>query len=121
MARQRPIAQSLVGTVQRAIASLYHFIPRPLPTPGTGNYAFQPEYGLPAVSVQGAGIIPFANYNVLQPPQSYYQLERRFDSLTGGGTIAGSTTTSPLIDMEAWVESLNRTGGPAREDVSDFG
>ncbi len=73
---------------------MYRFAPQRLPGPGVGNYAFEPEYSLPAQSVNGAGIQVLGQLLHNGPPQSYYFQRQGINGL--GGIVTGQIILQPL-------------------------
>lgn len=86
--------------------SLYSYIPRQLPGPGVGNFAFMPTHGLPALTAGGPGRSPRENLRATQPPQLYYGQAQGTEAIAGGGVIAGQFVSHGLIDFEAYLANI---------------
>lgn len=77
-------------------ASLYRYTPRRYPTPGTGNYAFEPKFSLSKFPLlAGPGKVTMGQINPLQPPQTYYYMQAPTAGL--GGVQAGQIVGQPLL------------------------
>lgn len=73
---------------------MFRFTVRKLPTPGVGNYAFEPEYTLPLMRFTGVGVPTIGAMSLTSPA-----LIARFGIPTAGlgGVISGQMTYAPLI------------------------
>jgi len=85
--------------------SFYNFTPKRLPGPGTGNFAFEPGFTLPAYLAGGAGTSYRRGFRVLQPAQSYYGQQQTIIGMEG--ISAGSMDSAPLIEMDKYIASQN--------------
>jgi hypothetical protein len=84
---------------------LYNYLIRKLPTPGTGNLAFLPAFGLPLDWFQGQGTGVQAQLNVLSDvPQVYQKHHAIVDGMQG--IEAGSIGQAGLINMEDYLSSI---------------
>lgn len=85
---------------------LHRYVPREVPGPGTGNFAFLPFQSLPAYSVQGPGIIfggGTSGFDVLQPfPQMYVSQAAKIDGQNG--QVYGGVYSQGLIDMDKYIK-----------------
>ena len=84
--------------------SIYNFIAKRLPGPGTGNMAFQPSFGLPAFSVGGPGIEYTRPFLSIQEAPLYYDQEQVIDGING--LEYQGMYSQGLIDLEQYVDNL---------------
>lgn len=63
--------------------AIYHYSPRPVPDPSTGNFALLPRWAYPAMSVQGAGTLVRGGFLPFQGPQVYIQHAAIIDGVNG--------------------------------------
>lgn len=81
--------------------AFYNYTPKRLPGPGTGNFAFEPGFGLPAYQAGGPGISYRRGFKTIQQPQQYYGKQQTVIGLEG--IDAGSFVGSPLIEWEKYL------------------
>lgn len=94
-----------VGIILPSKPSLYHYKEQPLATsPGAGNYAFLPATSLPLEDVNGAGYGYRRQWGMPQA-QLYYGQEQVANGLEG--ITAPGIQTTPLIDMDAYLDELS--------------
>lgn len=74
---------------------LYNFQPQELPGPGTGNWAFLPEFSLPVVQIIGNGVQYLKSLNAFQPEQVYYQQNQQLQGWAG--IVQGQIIGQPLL------------------------
>lgn len=97
-------AGSLAKRIFAGQPSLYAYKEQRLSTsPGAGNFAFIPLFALPLESLNGAGVPVYKVYGT-QPANLYYGQEQRIDGLEG--ITAEGMQSTPLIDMDAYLSSL---------------
>lgn len=84
---------------------MYKYTPRRLPGPGTGNFAFEPEFSLPKYLAGGPGTSYRRGFRVTQPAQSYYGQEQVIIGLEG--IQAGSIGGQPLIEWDKYLAAQN--------------
>lgn len=85
--------------------SLYKYTPKRLPGPGTGNFAFEPEFGLPVQLAGGPGTAYFRGFRVTQPQQPYYGQQQTIIGLEG--IQAGSIVGQSLIEWDKYLAANN--------------
>ena len=85
---------------------IFRFKKQPLPgTPGVGNYAYMPSYGLPLQSIYGAATPVNGQLAVInRSPQPYYQQSKQVIGLEGIST--GTIDINPAIDMDDYLSRL---------------
>jgi len=81
--------------------AFYNYTPKRLPGPGTGNFAFEPGFGLPAFTAGGAGTPYRKGFKTIQEPQAYYGKQETVIGLEG--IAAGSFNGTPLIEWEKYL------------------
>lgn len=74
---------------------IYSFIPRPYPTPGTGNYAFVQNTTLPTSDVRGAGRRVFNQFSAFAA-QVFNLPTVKPEGF--GGLFSGQLTIQPLLE-----------------------
>lgn len=82
--------------------ALYNYTPKRLPGPGTGNFAFEPGFGLPAYAAAN-GVRYTRGFKTIQEPQAYYGQQQTVIGMEG--VNAGSFVGSPLIEWEKYLAS----------------
>jgi hypothetical protein len=85
--------------------AFYSFVERLLPsTPGTGNYAFEPRFGLPGQTIGGAGVSVSGALDVFPAEQPYYGQAQTFIGLEG--LEFEQVESSQLYDLNALYDQL---------------
>jgi hypothetical protein len=85
--------------------ALYNFTPKRLPGPGTGNFAFEPGFSLPAQVAGGPGTSYRRGFKPLAPPQSYFGQQQTIIGLEG--IPAGSIVGQGLIEWDKYLAAQN--------------
>lgn len=78
------------------LTGLYHWAKKKLPTPGTGNFAFE-SLGLVEFTPIGGAVLQRYTFNVTQPPQLYVGGQAVLTS-GFGGLMAGQIIYQPLAN-----------------------
>lgn len=74
----------------------YQYFPKPVPSPGTGNMAFDAGMTLPLNQVQAMGIIPSHSYRVRQFGMMTNQATVIKTDAYNGGLVTGQFIGQPL-------------------------
>lgn len=76
--------------------SLYNYIFRPLPQAGAMQYAFEPRFELPIITLPGPATPYSFVWRITQPEQMYYNQAQVMDGKAG--VVAGQIALQGLLD-----------------------